>query len=103
MYEISRKIHFCYGHRVLNHESKCATVHGHNGVLWVYARPTHGLDALGRVVDFSVLKAAVGGWVDEQWDHNFLVYKEDLELVSLLRTVSRRKEPFVCDFNPTAE
>ncbi|MBT5095864.1 MAG: 6-pyruvoyl tetrahydrobiopterin synthase, partial [Halobacteriovoraceae bacterium] len=22
-----RKIHFCYGHRVKNHESKCATLH----------------------------------------------------------------------------
>jgi len=98
-----RKIHFCYGHRVMNHESKCATAHGHNGVLWIYARPKKNLDSLGRVVDFSVLKEEVGGWVDEYWDHNFLVNNKDIEVVKGLAAMPRRKEPFLCDFNPTAE
>ena len=57
MESCARKIYFCYGHRVMNHESKCATLHGHNGVIWVHAVPTQGLDQLGRVVDFSVLAA----------------------------------------------
>lgn len=98
-----RKIHFCYGHRVMNHESKCATAHGHNGVIWVYARPKSGLDVLGRVVDFSVLKDKIGGWVDKYWDHNFLVYMQDTKVLEGLALMPRKKEPFICDFNPTAE
>ena len=98
-----RKIHFCYGHRVMNHESKCATCHGHNGVLWVYARPKTSLDELGRVVDFSVLKEKIGSWVDKYWDHNFLVNREDEIVYQALKVMPRKKEPFLCDFNPTAE
>lgn len=103
MYEISRKLHFCYGHRVYNHESKCSTAHGHNGVLWIYARPIEGLDSLGRVIDFSVLKGIVGGWVETNWDHNFLVYYNDPLLGALANDVTKKKPPFVCSFNPTAE
>jgi 6-pyruvoyltetrahydropterin/6-carboxytetrahydropterin synthase len=32
-----------------------------------------GLDTLGRVIDFSVIKSRVGEWIDKNWDHNFLV------------------------------
>lgn len=34
----SRRLQFSAGHRVYNHEGKCANLHGHNYVLWVYAR-----------------------------------------------------------------
>ena len=70
-----RKIHFCYGHRVMNHESKCATLHGHNGVLWVHAQPIAGLDSVGRVIDFSIIKSVIGGWVLENWDHTMIISK----------------------------
>ena len=98
-----RKIHFCYGHRVMNHESKCATLHGHNGVLWVYVTPMQELDALGRIVDFSVVKEAVGGWVDEHWDHTMIIFKEDLKTIELLSQAPSFKGVFILDKNPTAE
>jgi 6-pyruvoyltetrahydropterin/6-carboxytetrahydropterin synthase len=98
----SRKIHFCSGHRVYKHESKCATPHGHNYVLWVYAEAPE-LDSIGRVIDFSVLKEKVGKWVDENWDHTFLVYEKDLDMLQGLLRAPKKKKPFVCDFNPTAE
>ena len=81
MESCSRKIHFCYGHRVMNHESKCATLHGHNGIIWVHATPIKGLDQLGRVIDFSVLKEKVGGWVDTYWDHTMILYEEDTKTI----------------------
>lgn len=98
----TRKIHFCAGHRVMNHESKCATAHGHNYYAHIFAE-ADSLDSIGRVIDFSVLKEEIGGWIDEFWDHNFLVYEKDEEMIRALLSVSRKKEPFICPFNPTAE
>ena len=51
----TRKIHFCAGHRVMHHENKCATAHGHNYYVELIAEAP-SLDESGRVVDFSVLK-----------------------------------------------
>ena len=31
MFRITREIHFCYGHRLLNYDGKCRHLHGHNG------------------------------------------------------------------------
>lgn len=103
MITCTRKIEFDYGHRVFKHESKCAHPHGHRGVIEVTAILDNGLDNLGRVVDFSVLKDKIGGWIDDNWDHNFLIYKEDQLLHKALSSVEDARAPFICDFNPTAE
>lgn len=103
MQTCSRKIHFCYGHRVMNHESKCATLHGHNGVIWVHATPVDGLDQIGRVIDFSVLKQKVGSWVDHFWDHTMILYKEDVTTIQLVEKAPQFKQIFVLGENPTAE
>jgi len=97
-----RKLHFCAGHRVMGHESKCATPHGHNYDLHIFAEADK-LDSLGRVIDFSVLKEKIGAWIEEFWDHNFLVFEKDHELIQALTAVSAKKKPFICPFNPTAE
>jgi 6-pyruvoyltetrahydropterin/6-carboxytetrahydropterin synthase len=98
-----RKIHFCYGHRVMNHESKCATMHGHNGIIWVHATPINDLDSIGRVIDFSVLKNVIGGWVDQYWDHTMILFKEDKITLELVEKAPAFKKPYVMDLNPTAE
>lgn len=98
-----RKIHFCYGHRVKDHESKCATLHGHNGIVWIHATPIKGLDKLGRVVDFSVLKEKVGHWIDTFWDHTMILNKEDVQTIDLVKKAPSFKETFVLPYNPTAE
>jgi 6-pyruvoyltetrahydropterin/6-carboxytetrahydropterin synthase len=87
----------------MNHESKCATLHGHNGVLWIHATPVQGLDSLGRVVDFSVLKEKVGQWVDQYWDHTMILYQEDKKTIDLVRQAPQFKELFILPKNPTAE
>lgn len=98
-----RKIHFCYGHRVMGHESKCSTLHGHNGLVWVYASPEKSLDQVGRVVDFSVIKDLLGGWIDKHWDHTTIVYKEDKKTIELLSQVPAFKPLYILETNPTAE
>ena len=101
-YSITRKIEFDAGHRVFQHESKCNNFHGHRYVLEVYARPDDGLDHLGRVIDFSVLKKVLGGWIDENWDHGFIYNKEDkLTKQFFEQNVSLRSYEMIN--NPTAE
>jgi 6-pyruvoyltetrahydropterin/6-carboxytetrahydropterin synthase len=98
----TRILEFDAGHRVHQHESKCATLHGHRYKAEIHAR-AKSLDSVGRVIDFSVLKAKVGSWIDEFWDHTTLVFDQDKETLEALKKMPRFKEPFVCPFNPTAE
>jgi 6-pyruvoyltetrahydropterin/6-carboxytetrahydropterin synthase len=99
MFRITREIRFCYGHRLLNYDGKCRHLHGHNGrAVITLAAPR--LDDLGMVVDFSRLKRAVGGWIDENLDHKMILRRDDPAL-PLLR---QQGEPvYVLDDNPTAE
>lgn len=96
-----RKIHFCAGHRVMNHESKCVNLHGHNYLVWVYAIADN-LDNLGRVIDFSVLKEKVGGWIDQFWDHTTILNEKDIDLISVLQPINK-KPVYIMPYNPTAE
>lgn len=100
--EAVRKIHFSAGHRVHGHESKCSNLHGHNYVLWVHASAKE-LDPLGRVIDFSVLKEKIDSWIQLHWDHTFLTYEKDTEILALEPLLKKNKPWFVCPFNPTAE
>lgn len=96
-----RRIQFCAGHRIYGHESKCRHLHGHNYVA-IFHVSAPQLDKLGRVVDFSVVKQIMGAWIEENLDHAFIAFREDLEVVNLLRTVHGQKT-FVMNANPTAE
>lgn len=100
--EAVRRFHFCAGHRVYGHESKCANIHGHNYILFVSAVADE-LDSVGRVIDFSVLKEKIDPWLQDKWDHTFLVYENDREMRALENQAPKKKPWFVCPFNPTAE
>lgn len=102
MITCTRRIQFCAGHRVLRHESKCAHVHGHNYVIHVTAIGIdQELDGIGRVVDFSVLKERIGGWIDHHWDHGFLAYSEDHDVIDAIEKLGHKL--YVMPHNPTAE
>ena len=108
-----RRIQFCAGHRVVNHESKCRNLHGHNYVAFLHARAVErsatdpGLDAIGRVIDFSVLKEKVGGWIEREWDHGLVLWAEDPIKPLLSHAFGQLGEPFPkwysLRWNPTAE
>ncbi len=95
----TRRIQFCAGHRVLGHEGKCRNIHGHNYVAFITAEAE--LDSIGRVVDFSVLKERIGGWIDEEWDHKFIAYADDAFVVECLQNM--QQPVFLLPANPTAE
>ncbi|NKB70355.1 MAG: 6-carboxytetrahydropterin synthase [Candidatus Latescibacteria bacterium] len=96
-----RRIQFCAGHRVLGHEGKCAFMHGHNYVALLHARAP-SLDSVGRVIDFSVLKERLGGWIEDQWDHGFIHKDDDDQVARALESVPGQKR-FTMEANPTAE
>ena len=100
----TRRLTFSAGHRVYNHESVCRNLHGHNYTLYLHAQAP-GLDDIGRVIDFSVLKGCFGGWIDDNWDHAFLFWKHDRECCWLFDATEQfnGNKHFKCDFNPTAE
>lgn len=102
MITITRKLEFDAAHRVMNHESKCATLHGHRYVVEIIATAI-GLDNIGRIIDFSILKEKIGNWLDENWDHNSILFSKDKETVAAIKSIPRKKEPFIVDWNPTAE
>lgn len=133
-YTVIRSHEICAGHRVVGHESKCRHLHGHNYKFHFKVAPKHGcgkvvtrgklledgLDNVGRVIDFSVVKTTLCQWLEDNWDHKFLHWEHDSVINSLIVVASTEfarennlvkdedYDPFVdslvaLPFNPTAE
>lgn len=133
-YSVIRTHEICAGHRVVGHESKCRHLHGHNYKFHFKVAPlatkaintdagSHivepGLDNVGRVIDFSVVKTTLCQWLEDNWDHRFLHWEND-PLFAKVRQCIRHEiatgEQEPCEhtdayfgslvslpFNPTAE
>jgi 6-pyruvoyltetrahydropterin/6-carboxytetrahydropterin synthase len=59
------------------------------------------LDEVGRVLDFSVIKTLLCEWLEENYDHKFLLWEKDPLLASM-----KELDPtgiISVPFNPTAE
>lgn len=97
----ANRIHcFCYGHRVYGHENKCAHLHGHNGRV-TFSVVSEELDKVGRVIDFSEINRRLCNWIEDTWDHKFIVYNKDPWAQQLIKI-----DPYgvwFAPFNPTAE
>ena len=99
MYHVTKLIHFCYGHRLLNYDGKCRYLHGHNGRVEIELS-SRTLDKLGMVRDFTEIKREIQTWIDRHLDHKMILCRRD-PVLPLLRKLG---EPlFVIDANPTAE
>ncbi|XYI01415.1 6-pyruvoyl trahydropterin synthase family protein [Sorangium sp. So ce1128] len=99
---VARRLQFCAGHRVHQHESKCRNLHGHNYVAFFHAFSPTGLDVIGRVIDFGVLKQRLGAWIEENWDHGVILWKEDTDAIKAVKQLTGQKL-YVTQANPTAE
>lgn len=96
-----RRIKFCAGHRLYQHGGKCENFHGHNYIADFFVTGDE-VDNVGRVLDFSDLKARTKGWLDEHWDHSFLVFEKDENAIRALEMVEPMRL-FKMPYNPTAE
>jgi 6-pyruvoyltetrahydropterin/6-carboxytetrahydropterin synthase len=98
---IMRRIKFCAGHRLHKHGGKCEYFHGHNYTADFYVTGDE-VDDVGRVIDFAELKKLFKGWLDENWDHGFVLNQADENGLAAVKIVEPRKY-FVLPYNPTAE
>jgi 6-pyruvoyltetrahydropterin/6-carboxytetrahydropterin synthase len=99
MYSVTKKIEFCYGHRLLDYDGICKHPHGHNAIAEIEVR-TDSLDPRNMVCDFSDIKRVVKGWIDKNLDHQMILRGDD-PLVGPLKELG---EPvYIVDSNPTVE
>ena len=99
MYSVTKRLDFCYGHRLLDYDGVCKHPHGHNAVVELEIQ-TETLDRRNMVADFTDIKRAMKGWIDRELDHRMILRHDD-PLVASLRSLG---EPvYVLDSNPTVE
>ena len=99
MYSVTKRVGFCYRHRLLDYDGICKHPHGHNAVAEIEIQ-AEALDARNMVADFGDIKRIVKGWVDREVDHRMILRHDD-PLVPSLRALG---EPvYLLDSNPTVE
>jgi len=99
MYSVTKRIEFCYGHRLLDYDGICKHPHGHNAVAEIEVR-TSSLDPRNMVCDFSEIKRIVKGWIDRELDHKMVLRHDD----PLVKPLEQLGEPiYLLDSNPTVE
>ncbi len=99
VYTVTKQIHFCYGHRLLNYDGKCRWLHGHNGLVEI-TLAAEKLDERGMVYDFTIITQVIQAWIDEHLDHKMILHRAD----PLVSTLQEHGDPlYLLDENPTAE
>ena len=99
MYLVTKRIEFCYGHRLMNYDGVCRYPHGHNAVVEIDIHAER-LDARNMVADFGEIKTIVKGWIDRELDHKMILRKDD----PLAAALQKMGDPvYLLDSNPTAE
>jgi 6-pyruvoyltetrahydropterin/6-carboxytetrahydropterin synthase len=104
--QITTRLEFDAGHRIPSHKSQCRNLHGHRYALEITLSgdiiKNESASEDGMVMDFSDVKAIARSVVVDIWDHAFLVYQGDHEVLNFLNTLQNHKT-FVMSTVPTAE
>ena len=99
MYSVTKRLEFCYGHRLLDYDGVCKHPHGHNAMAEIEVA-ARALDPRNMVCDFTDIRRIVKTWIDQELDHKMLLRRDD-PLVAALAALG---EPvFLVDSNPTVE
>lgn len=97
-YIIAKRDHIIHtGHRVVGQGGACEKAHGHEYKITFHIEGE--VNEIGMVLDFSVIKQVLCKWLDDNWDHKFLMWEQD-------PWVNQLPSDFglvVVPFNPTAE
>lgn len=103
---ITTRLEFDAGHRIPNHKSQCRNLHGHRYALEITLSgdiiTAENISENGMVMDFSDVKAIARSSVVDVWDHAFLVYKQDTEVLTFLNSLPDHKT-VIFPTVPTAE
>ncbi len=104
--QITRRLEFDAGHRIPNHNSQCKHLHGHRYAIEITLSgeiiATEGASEQGMVMDFSDVKHIAKKQLVDEWDHAFLVYRNDTRVLEFLNSLPGHKT-VVLDVVPTAE
>ena len=104
--DITTRLEFDAGHRIPNHKSSCKNLHGHRYAIEVTVTgPIHDdskSSDFGMVIDFSDVKKIIKDLVVDRWDHAFIVYQDDKEIVNFLNTLPNHTT-VIFPVVPTAE
>jgi 6-pyruvoyltetrahydropterin/6-carboxytetrahydropterin synthase len=103
---VTRRLEFDAGHRILNHDSQCRHLHGHRYAIEITLSgaiiETEGASNQGMVMDFSEIKTIAQRSLVDAWDHAFLVWKGDRQVLQFLDSLPGHKT-VVLERPPTAE
>lgn len=104
--QITRRLEFDAGHRIPNHASQCRHLHGHRYAIEITLSgdiiTAEGLSEQGMVMDYSEVKRIAKEELVDAWDHAFLVYRNDSEVLNFLNSLPGHKT-VVMEVPPTAE
>ena len=104
--EITTRMEFDSGHRIPNHKSSCKNLHGHRYAIEVTLKgdiiDKENDSDYGMVMDFKDAKELIRKTIVEPWDHAFIVFEQDLEVINFLNTLNDHKTVILKKV-PTAE
>ena len=90
----------------LSVKSQCRNLHGHRYAIEITLSgdiiTEENLSENGMVMDFSDVKAIAKNAVVDKWDHAFLVYQYDIEVLKFLNSLDNHKT-VIFPTVPTAE
>jgi 6-pyruvoyltetrahydropterin/6-carboxytetrahydropterin synthase len=103
---ITSKLEFDAGHRIPSHNSQCRHLHGHRYAIEITLSgdiiTDEGIAKQGMVMDYSEVKQIAKDALVNKWDHAFLVYSGDVQVLQFLQSIEDHKT-VVLDTPPTAE
>ena len=104
--QITTRLEFDAGHRIPSHKSQCRNLHGHRYAIEITLSgdiiQQEGASENGMLMDFSEVKAIARNSVVDAWDHAFLVYAGDTQVLSFLNSLTDHKT-VIMNSVPTAE
>ena len=104
--QITTRLEFDAGHRIPHHKSQCRNLHGHRYAIEITLSGdiilADNASENGMVMDFSDVKQIARLSVVDVWDHAFLVFKDDSEVLNFLNTLPNHKT-VIFPTVPTAE
>ena len=103
---ITSRMEFDAGHRIPNHKSTCKNLHGHRYAIEVSLSgeiiQQEDQSDYGMVLDFKDAKELIRSTIVDPWDHAFIVYKKDTEVLNFLNQIKDHKT-VILERVPTAE
>lgn len=104
--QITTRLEFDAGHRIPHHKSQCRNLHGHRYAMEITLSgdiiALESASENGMVMDFADVKRIARESVVDVWDHAFLVYEKDTEVLNFLNSLPNHKT-VIFPTVPTAE